>query len=150
MLLCHGQSRWDSEDRFTGWSDTNLTTQGADQALAAGEALLAANTSPAVVHTSLQTPAIKTANLVLREMDRLWIPVRRHWRLNERHYGALTGRHKADITEQHGAELVKTWSCDYEALPPEMSADHPHNPATDPRYARVRPISSQQQKASAT
>ena len=118
VLLRHGQSRWNLENRFTGWYDVDVTQQGADEAIAAGKAMAAANMLPDVVHTSLQTRAIKTANLTLREMNRLWVPVRRHWRLNERHYGGLTGLNKAETAEKFGDEQVHIWRRSYDTRPP--------------------------------
>ncbi len=139
VLLRHGQSQWNLENRFTGWFDVDVTKQGADEAIAAGHAMTAAGVLPDVVHTSLQTRAIKTANLSLREMDRLWVPVRRHWRLNERHYGGLTGLNKAETAEKFGDEQVHIWRRSYDTPPPEMPADHPDNPNADPRYANLPP-----------
>jgi 2,3-bisphosphoglycerate-dependent phosphoglycerate mutase len=137
VLLCHGESQWNLENRFTGWCDADLTRKGAGQAAEAGRTLLAAGVLPDVVHTSLQTRAIKTANLSLRESSRLWVPVRRHWRLNERHYGGLTGLDKAMAAREYGDEQVRIWRRSYDTPPPEMPADHPDNPNTDPRYANV-------------
>lgn len=139
VLLRHGQSQWNLENRFTGWFDVDITKQGADEAIEAGQKMKASGMLPDVVHTSLQTRAIKTANLSLREMDRLWIPVRRHWRLNERHYGGLTGLNKAETAELHGEEQVHIWRRSYDIPPPEMPADHPDNPNKDPRYANLPP-----------
>ncbi|MBT8241781.1 MAG: 2,3-bisphosphoglycerate-dependent phosphoglycerate mutase [Acidimicrobiia bacterium] len=139
VLLRSGQNRWDQDCRFTGWYDADITTQGAAEAREAGAALLAADILPDVVHTSLQTRAIKTANLAQREMDRLWIPVRRHWRLNERHFGVLTGLTSAEAVEQYGDEQVDRWRHGYDTPPPEMPADHPDNPRSDRRYANLPP-----------
>jgi 2,3-bisphosphoglycerate-dependent phosphoglycerate mutase len=139
VLLRSGQNQWDLEHRFAGWYDADITTQGAGQARRAGEALLAADILPDVVHTSLQTRAIKTANLTQRTMDRLWIPVRRHWRLNERHHGELTGLTHAEATERYGAEQLNRWCNSYDTPPPEISADHSDNPNVDRRYAHLPP-----------
>lgn len=139
MLLHHGQSRWNLENRFAGWYDVDVTQQGVDKAKAAGKAMAAANILPDVVHTSLQTRAIKTANLALREMNRLWVPVRRNWRLNERHYGGLTGLNKAETAEKFGDEQVHIWRRSYDTPPPEMPPNHPDNPNDDPRYANLPP-----------
>jgi 2,3-bisphosphoglycerate-dependent phosphoglycerate mutase len=139
VLLRPGQSEWNLENRFTGWYDVDVTSQGADEAGAAGQSMAAAGLLPDIVHTSLQTRAIKTANLSLRELNRLWIPVRRHWRLNERHYGGLTGLNKAETAEKYGDEQVHIWRRSYDVPPPEMPADHPDNPNSDPRYARLPP-----------
>ncbi|NNF54692.1 MAG: 2,3-diphosphoglycerate-dependent phosphoglycerate mutase [Acidimicrobiales bacterium] len=139
VLLRHGQSQWNLENRFTGWFDVDVTEEGAAEAKAAGQALASAGILPDLVHTSLQTRAIKTANLSLRELDRLWVPVRRHWRLNERHYGGLTGLNKAETAEKYGDEQVHIWRRSYDTRPPEMPAGHPDNPNTDPRYANLPP-----------
>jgi 2,3-bisphosphoglycerate-dependent phosphoglycerate mutase len=138
-MLRHGESQWNLENRFTGWYDVDVTKKGAGEAIDAGRTLLGAGVLPDVVHTSLQTRAIKTANLSLREMDRLWVPVRRHWRLNERHYGGLTGLNKAATAEKYGDEQVHIWRRSYNTPPPEMPSDHPDNPNTDPRYANLPP-----------
>ncbi len=139
VLLRHGQSEWNLQNRFTGWFDVDVTDQGAAEAVAAGATLAAAGLTPDIVHTSLQTRAIKTANLSLRKMSRLWIPVRRHWRLNERHYGGLTGLNKAETAEKYGDGQVHIWRRSYDVPPPAMPEDHPDNPNTDPRYARLPP-----------
>ncbi|NNE95330.1 MAG: 2,3-diphosphoglycerate-dependent phosphoglycerate mutase [Acidimicrobiales bacterium] len=139
VLLRHGQSQWNLENRFTGWYDVDITDQGATEAITAGATMRTAGVLPDIVHTSLQTRAIKTANLTLREMDRLWIPVRRHWRLNERHYGGLTGLDKAETAEKFGDEQVHIWRRSYDTPPPEMPAEHPDNPNADPRYANLPP-----------
>lgn len=139
VLLRHGQSQWNLENRFTGWFDVDVTSAGADEAIAAGHTMKTAGLLPDIVHTSLQTRAIKTANLALRELDRLWIPVRRHWRLNERHYGGLTGLNKAETAEKFGDDQVHIWRRSYTTPPPEMPADHPDNPNRDPRYAHLPP-----------
>ncbi len=137
ILLRHGQSQWNLENRFTGWFDVDLTEKGTREASEAGALLEAANIKPDVVHTSLQTRAIETANLALSAADRLWVPVRRSWRLNERHYGALTGLDKDETVALHGAQQVHLWRRSYSTAPPEMPADHPHNPNHDPRYASI-------------
>ena len=139
VLLRHGQSQWNLDNRFTGWFDVDVTEEGAAEAKAAGQAMVKAGILPDLVHTSLQTRAIKTANLSLRELDRLWVPVRRHWRLNERHYGGLTGLNKAETAEKYGDEQVHIWRRSYDTRPPAMPADHPDNPNTDPRYAKLPP-----------
>ena len=137
ILLRHGQSQWNLENRFTGWFDVDLTEKGTREASEAGALLEAANIKPDVVHTSLQTRAIETANLALSAADRLWVPVRRSWRLNERHYGALTGLDKDETVALHGAQQVHLWRRSYSTAPPEMPADHPHNPTHAPRYASI-------------
>ncbi|WP_419930558.1 2,3-diphosphoglycerate-dependent phosphoglycerate mutase [Candidatus Poriferisodalis sp.] len=135
VLLRHGQSAWNLENRFTGWWDVGLTDDGQAEARAAGEALLAAGIEPDIVHTSLLRRAIQTANTTLDAMDRAWLPVRRHWRLNERHYGALTGLNKAEMAEQHGADQVHLWRRSYDVPPPPIPPDHEFDVAGDPRYA---------------
>ena len=139
VLLRHGQSQWNLENRFTGWYDVKVTSKGAEEAIAAGQTMAREGLLPDIVHTSLQTRAIQTANLCLRELDRLWIPVRRHWRLNERHYGGLTGLNKAETAQRYGDEQVHVWRRSYDTPPPEMPADHPDNPNADPRYAHLPP-----------
>ncbi|MFN8019146.1 MAG: phosphoglyceromutase [Acidimicrobiales bacterium] len=137
VLLRHGQSTWNAENLFTGWYDADLSEQGRSEATAAGTLLREAGIAPDVVHTSLQTRAIRTANLALDEMDMLWAPVKRHWRLNERHYGDLTGRNKAEATAQFGEDQVKVWRRSYDTPPPPISPDNASNPNTDLRYAQV-------------
>ena len=122
VLLRHGQSEWNKLNLFTGWYDCDLTEAGAAEAAASGDMMRDAGFPPDVVHTSLQTRAIRTANLALDAMDRLWIPVRRNWRLNERHYGELTGKNKAETTEQYGADQVKVWRRSYDTPPPPIEA----------------------------
>jgi len=137
VLLRHGQSTWNAENLFTGWWDADLSDKGRAEASAAGALLAEAGIAPDVVHTSLQTRAIRTANLALDEMGMLWVPVKRHWRLNERHYGDLTGCNKAEATAQFGEDQVKVWRRSYDTPPPVISADNPHNPNDDPRYRHI-------------
>ena len=137
ILLRHGQSQWNLENRFTGWFDVGLTEKGIEEATAAGALLLASGIRPDVVHTSLQTRAILTANLALSACEQLWVPVRRSWRLNERHYGGLTGLNKQETVEFHGEEKVQEWRRRYSLAPPPMVPDHPYNPNTDIRYESV-------------
>ena len=137
VLLRHGQSQWNLDNRFTGWFDIDLTKQGVAEAKKAGHSLKAAGIQPDIVHTSLQTRAILTANLALAECNRLWIPVHRTWRLNERHYGALTGLNKDETSEKFGVDQVRKWRRSYATPPPLMEDDHPHNPNTDQRYRSV-------------
>ena len=137
ILLRHGESQWNLENRFTGWYDVSLTEKGTEEAKNAGQMLLSAGLLPDVVHTSLQTRAILTANLALAECDRLWIPVRRNWRLNERHYGGLTGLNKQETVDLHGEDKVHEWRRSYSTRPPSMPADHPHDPNNDLRYQSV-------------
>lgn len=139
VLLRHGQSLWNAENLFTGWYDTTLSTKGEAEARQAGELLAAAGVLPDVLHTSVLTRAIRTAELALGEMGRSWLPVRRHWRLNERHYGDLTGKDKAQTAAEHGADQVKVWRRSYDVPPPPIAADNPFNPNVDPRYADLAP-----------
>jgi 2,3-bisphosphoglycerate-dependent phosphoglycerate mutase len=137
VLLRHGESEWNKLNLFTGWWDAPLTPLGEAQAAGAGTLMTEHGVRPDVVHTSLQTRAIRTVELALAEMGRSWIPVRRDWRLNERHYGDLTGRNKAETAERYGAEQVKVWRRSYDIPPPEISGDNPCNPNHDERYAQV-------------
>jgi 2,3-bisphosphoglycerate-dependent phosphoglycerate mutase len=139
VLLRHGQSQWNLENRFTGWWDSDLTPQGEAEARQAGVLLADAGILPDVVHTSLQARAIRSANLALESMGRLWVPVRRSWRLNERHYGDLTGLDKAETAAKHGADQVKVWRRAYDIPPPPISASNAFDPADDPRYAELDP-----------
>jgi 2,3-bisphosphoglycerate-dependent phosphoglycerate mutase len=139
ILLRHGQSTWNNENLFTGWYDCPLTDQGRGEAARAGDALAAAGLAPTVVHTSVLTRAIVTANLALEAMDRVWLPVRRHWRLNERHYGDLTGRNKADTAARFGDDQVKVWRRSYDIPPPPIAADNANNPNLDVRYDELAP-----------
>ncbi|HAS11351.1 MAG TPA: phosphoglyceromutase [Acidimicrobiaceae bacterium] len=139
VLLRHGQSVWNLENLFTGWYDAPLTELGEHEARTGGELLLEKGVLPDTVHTSLQTRAIRTAELSLAACDRSWIPVRRHWRLNERHYGDLTGRDKAETAAKYGDEQVHIWRRSYDTPPPAIEADNRFNPNDDPRYAHVPP-----------
>jgi 2,3-bisphosphoglycerate-dependent phosphoglycerate mutase len=135
ILLRHGQSTWNLENRFTGWVDVGLSALGESESVAAGRMLSEHDLHPEVVHTSLQQRAIRSAELALAEADRAWIPVRRSWRLNERHYGALQGKNKKETADEYGLEQVKVWRRSYAVPPPELSADDPGHPRFDPRYA---------------
>ncbi len=135
VLLRHGQSTWNLENRFTGWWDVGLSEDGHVQARGAGAALCAAGIEPDVVHTSLLRRAIQTANATLDVLGRSWIPVRRHWRLNERHYGALTGLNKSEVATRYGDNQVHLWRRSYEVPPPQMPAGHEFDVKDDPRYA---------------
>ena len=137
VLLRHGQSQWNLENRFTGWFDVGLTDEGIKEASSAGDLLMSAGICPDIVHTSLQTRAIATAHLALSACEQLWIPVRRSWRLNERHYGGLTGLNKQETIDLHGEEKVHEWRRSYSVAPPPMAGDHPYNPNTDVRYRSV-------------
>lgn len=139
VLLRHGQSEWNRSNLFTGWYDCDLTEAGEAEAVAGGAMMRDAGFEPDVVHTSVQLRAIRTANLALREMGRLWVPVRRHWRLNERHYGDLTGRDKAETAKRYGEDQVKVWRRSYDTPPPPIAADNDYNPNDDARYASLPP-----------
>ncbi len=139
ILLRHGQSPWNAAKRFTGWTDVGLTEAGEAEARSAGQALAHSGVDADVVHTSLLVRAIATAELALGQAGRSWIPVRRHWRLNERHYGALQGATHAEMEELHGAEQVHLWRRSYEVRPPLLAWDDERHPRFDPRYARLAP-----------
>jgi len=139
VLLRHGQSTWNLENRFTGWTDVGLTEQGEAEAISAGQLLTEAGYSFDVVFTSLQKRAILTANLTLEEMDLGWLPVERSWRLNERHYGALQGLNKKETADEHGADQVHTWRRSYDIPPPPLEPDDERHPRHDPRYASLTP-----------
>jgi 2,3-bisphosphoglycerate-dependent phosphoglycerate mutase len=135
ILLRHGESEWNAKNLFTGWVDVPLTEKGTAEAVRGGELMVEAGLLPDVVHTSLQRRAITTANLALDEADRHWIPVRRSWRLNERHYGALQGKNKKETLEQYGEEQFMTWRRSYDTPPPPIEDDDRWSQAGDPRYA---------------
>lgn len=135
VLLRHGQSQWNLENRFTGWVDVDLTAQGRAEAAAAGKVIREEGLRFDVAHTSTLKRAIRTLNLALGELDQDWLPVHKSWRLNERHYGALQGLDKAETAARHGEDQVKTWRRSYDIPPPPMAADDPGHPANDPRYA---------------
>jgi len=137
ILLRHGESTWNLENRFTGWIDVDLSPTGEREAVGGGRLLAARACLPDVVHTSVQVRAIRTAELALRSCDRLWIPVRRSWRLNERHYGDLQGKNKKETAELYGADQVKIWRRSYGTRPPALPRDDPTHPRFDPRYASL-------------
>ncbi len=139
VLVRHGQSIWNVENLFTGWTDVDLSELGRDEAQAAGRQLLAEGISIDVAHTSVLKRAIRTLWIMLDEMDRMWIPVERSWRLNERHYGALQGLDKVQTAERHGAAQVKIWRRSYDIPPPPLAPDDERHPRFDPRYAQVSP-----------
>ncbi len=139
VVVRHGQSIWNLENRFTGWTDVGLTTQGRAEAQLAGELMAAEGLTFDVLHTSLLVRAIETADIALREMALSWLPVRRHWRLNERHYGALQGLDKKETAEQHGKEQVFAWRRSYDVPPPPLELDDDRHPVHDPRYADLAP-----------
>jgi len=138
VLLRHGQSAWNLENKFTGWIDVPLTEQGEAEARRAGQDLARAGIKPDILHTSLQVRAIHTAELALHECGRSWIPVRRSWRLNERHYGALQGKDKAATTAEFGADKVKVWRRSYDVPPDPLPVDDA-NSGIDERYATLAP-----------
>lgn len=139
VLLRHGESEWNKLNLFTGWYDCDLTEAGVAEAFAAGDMMRDAEFHPDVLHTSVQVRAIRTAANALDRMGRLWIPVRRHWRLNERHYGDLTGRNKAETAAKYGEDQVKVWRRSYDVPPPPIAEDNSHNPNDDERYAHLPP-----------
>jgi 2,3-bisphosphoglycerate-dependent phosphoglycerate mutase len=140
IVLRHGESTWNAENRFTGWTDVDLSPAGEAEARSAGK-LLAAETDLHidVVHTSVLTRAVRTANIALEEMGLTFLPVRRHWRLNERHYGALQGGNKKEAAATFGPEQVRLWRRSYATPPPTLQPDDPRHPVNDPRYAYVPP-----------
>ncbi len=139
ILLRHGQSTWNLENLFTGWTDVPLTERGMAEAAAAGRLLLEANLLPDMAHTSLLRRAIDTLNITLAECDRGWLPVARHWRLNERHYGALQGLDKKQTAAEHGADQVHIWRRSYSTPPPPLALDDERHPRHDIRYADLPP-----------
>jgi 2,3-bisphosphoglycerate-dependent phosphoglycerate mutase len=137
VLLRHGQSQWNLENRFTGWWDVDLSSAGVIEAREAGKMLKAAGQDFDCCFTSVLTRAIRTLHLVLHEMDRLWLPVTKDWRLNERHYGGLTGLNKQEMIDKVGAEQVKIWRRSYDIPPPPLDAGSPYDVSADRRYAGV-------------
>src|SRR5690349_15390217 len=138
VLLRHGESTWNQENRFTGWTDVGLSEKGVREALAAGRVLRQDGYVFDVAYTSVLKRAIKTLWLALEEMDLMWIPVYNSWRLNERHYGALQGLNKAETAERHGMEQTQLWRRSYDVRPPELTPEDPRYPGRDPRYAGLR------------
>src|SRR5690348_13601884 len=137
ILLRHGESEWNAKNLFTGWVDVALTEKGRAEAVSGGEQLVEAGLLPDVVHTSLLRRAITSAHLALDAADRHWIPVRRDWRLNERHYGALQGKDKAQIREEYGDEQFARWRRSYDIRPPVIELGSEFSQAGDPRYAGI-------------
>jgi len=137
VLIRHGQSLWNKANRFTGWVDVDLTEQGVEEARTAGRLLAEQGFDFDVVHTSLLKRAIRTMWITLETLDRMWLPVHRSWRLNERHYGALQGLNKAETVEQHGEEQVLIWRRSYATPPPPMDPSDPDWPGNDRRYDDV-------------
>jgi 2,3-bisphosphoglycerate-dependent phosphoglycerate mutase len=138
VLLRHGQSTWNNENRFTGWTDVDLTDKGREEAREAGRLMAEARYEFDVAYTSVLKRAIRTLDIALDEMDMMWIPVHKSWRLNERHYGALTGLNKAETAAKHGEAQVKIWRRSYDTPPPPVSAEDPGHPSHDRRYAALR------------
>lgn len=134
-FLRHGQSQWNLENRFTGWVDVDLTEEGENQARHAGHLLREREIAVDRAHVSVLTRAVRTLWLALTAYGKVYLPIQNDWRLNERHYGGLTGLDKAETAEKHGADQVKIWRRSYDTPPPDMAADDPQNPSNDPRYA---------------
>jgi 2,3-bisphosphoglycerate-dependent phosphoglycerate mutase len=134
LLVRHGQSVWNLENRFTGWWDVELSPTGEEEARSAGRLLAEEGLLPDTAHTSLLSRAIRTLNILQEETGRLWAPVQRHWRLNERHYGGLTGLDKAETRDRFGDEQFKLWRRSYDVPPPPMEAGGPFDVSVDPRY----------------
>jgi 2,3-bisphosphoglycerate-dependent phosphoglycerate mutase len=134
VLIRHGESLWNKENRFTGWTDVDLSEKGVEEAKQAGQLLKAEGYTFDIAFNSVLKRAIKTLNIVLEEMDLLWIPVLKNWRLNERHYGALQGLNKAETAEKHGEEQVTIWRRSYDVPPPALTEDDSRFPGNDPRY----------------
>ena len=139
VLLRHGESTWNRENRFTGWTDVDLNDKGLEEAHEAGRLLAAEGMSFDIAFTSVLKRAIRTCWIVLDVLDQLWIPMERNWRLNERHYGALQGLNKAETAARHGEEQTLIWRRSYDIPPPPLAPDDPRHPSSDPRYAALSP-----------
>jgi len=139
VLLRHGESQWNLENRFTGWTDVDLSERGVDEARAAGRALKDAGVTFDVAFTSVLKRAIRTLWIVLEETDRMWIPTRKNWRLNERHYGALQGLNKAETTDKYGKEQVMLWRRSFDVPPPPLERSDKRFSGNDPRYDALAP-----------
>jgi len=139
MLLRHGESEWNKENRFTGWTDVRLTPKGIEEARNAGTLMKEEGFVFDIAYTSVLSRAIKTLWLALEEMDLMWIPIENDYRLNERHYGGLQGLNKAETAEKHGNDQVKIWRRSYDIPPPTLAIDDPRHPSHDPRYASLDP-----------
>ncbi|MCB8995516.1 MAG: 2,3-diphosphoglycerate-dependent phosphoglycerate mutase [Bacteroidales bacterium] len=137
VLLRHGESQWNLENRFTGWTDVDLTAKGIEEAKAAGKVLKDNGFTFDIAYASVLKRALRTLNLALDEMDLLWIPVEKSWRLNERHYGALQGLNKSETAALHGEDKVLIWRRSYDVPPPALEKNDPRYPGNDPRYANV-------------
>jgi 2,3-bisphosphoglycerate-dependent phosphoglycerate mutase len=138
VLLRHGESTWNKENRFTGWTDVDLSDRGREEATTSGRLLRDGGYVFDIAYTSVLKRAIRTCWIVLDEMDLMWIPVERNWRLNERHYGALQGLNKAETAAKHGDAQIKIWRRSYDIPPPALARDDPRHPSQDPRYAALR------------
>jgi 2,3-bisphosphoglycerate-dependent phosphoglycerate mutase len=138
VLLRHGESVWNKENRFTGWTDVDLSERGREEAAEAGRLLKAEGFEFDIAHTSLLKRAIRTLWIALSELDMMWIPEKRSWRLNERHYGALQGLNKAETAARHGEAQVKIWRRSYDIPPPPLTPDDPQHPSRDRRYADLK------------
>lgn len=134
VMLRHGESQWNLENRFTGWTDVDLSEKGREEARRAGHLLAEAGVRPRACHTSVLKRAVRTLWLVLDELDMMWLPYQTNWRLNERHYGALQGLNKAETAEKYGAEQVRVWRRSYDIPPPLLEPGDPRHPSRDPRY----------------
>lgn len=139
VLVRHGESVWNQENRFTGWQDVDLSEKGRAEATKGGKALKENGFSFDVAYTSVLKRAIKTLDIVLDQLDQVWLPVHKDWRLNERHYGALQGLNKSETAARHGEDQVKIWRRSYDVPPPAMDANDPRHPSHDPRYKGVDP-----------
>jgi 2,3-bisphosphoglycerate-dependent phosphoglycerate mutase len=139
VLLRHGESTWNRENRFTGWTDVDLSDRGREEAADAGRLIKEGGYLFDIAFTSVLKRAIRTMIATLDATDRLWIPVEKSWRLNERHYGALQGLNKAETAAKHGEAQTKIWRRSYDIPPPALTADDPRHPSHDPRYAGLRP-----------
>ena len=139
VLLRHGQSTWNKLNLFTGWHDVELTALGESEAAAAGTLMKKEGLVFDFAHTSLLTRAVRTCNLALEAMDQIWLPLQRHWQLNERHYGALQGLDKKATTELHGAEQTNLWRRSYDTPPPPVDTTNPEHPVNDARYRFIAP-----------
>jgi 2,3-bisphosphoglycerate-dependent phosphoglycerate mutase len=139
VLLRHGESTWNQENRFTGWADVDLTTKGVEEGRAAGRFFVKEGYDFDVAYTSVLKRAIRTLNLVLEEMDRVWLPVVKDWHLNERHYGGLQGLDKAEMAAKFGEEQVLAWRRSYDTRPPDMPEGDARDPTRDRRYAKLKP-----------
>jgi 2,3-bisphosphoglycerate-dependent phosphoglycerate mutase len=137
VLLRHGESTWNKENRFTGWTDVDLSERGRAEAKEAGRLLREGGYVFDLAYTSVLKRAIRTLGIALDALDLLWIPVTKHWRLNERHYGALQGLNKAETAAKHGEAQTKIWRRSYDIPPPPLTADDPRNPSRDPRYSTL-------------